>query len=209
MNQAILQTGQHQSSTIAVPNLPRFQRVKVNLLGRFMLSNYEEHPCQIIEMSPGNAKVISPVSGKKHERVVVYIDHIGRIEGEIEQEIEGGFAIIINASSRKREKLANQLTWLANRDELNLPEDRRHQRVEPENPYSHITMPDGRDYRCKVIDMSLSGAAILIDIRPAIGSPLTLGKMRARVIRHFEDGVALEFSALQNAENLIDHLNIK
>ncbi len=42
----------------------RFQRVKVSLLGRFMLSNREEHPCQVVDMSPGGARVIASVVGR-------------------------------------------------------------------------------------------------------------------------------------------------
>ncbi len=30
----------------------RFQRVRVNLLGRYMLLDKREFPCQVIEMSP-------------------------------------------------------------------------------------------------------------------------------------------------------------
>lgn len=175
----------------------RFQRVKVNLLGRFMLENKKEYPCQIINMSPGGAALVTPVVGAEGERVVAYIDHIGRIEGKIVRTFDGGFAMTVNATMRKRDKLAAQLTWLANRHELNLPEDRRHERMVPRNPYSHITLADGREYRCRVIDMSLSGAAIGIDVRPDIGSPVTLGKMRGRVVRHIEEGIAVEFTTIQ------------
>ncbi|MGO4834899.1 PilZ domain-containing protein, partial [Rhizobiaceae sp. 2RAB30] len=32
-----------------------FQRVRVKIYGRFMLEDRSEHPCQVIDMSPGNA----------------------------------------------------------------------------------------------------------------------------------------------------------
>ena len=41
----------------------------------------------------------------------------------------------IAATPRKRDKLAAQLTWLANRHILSLPEDRRHGRIVPRNPW--------------------------------------------------------------------------
>jgi len=184
------------------PDRRRFQRVKVNLLGRFMLANKREYPCQVIDMSPGGAAIIAPVTGEVGERVIAYVDHIGRIEGEIARHIDGGFAMTVNATLRKRDKLASQLTWLANRHELSLPEDRRHDRLLPKNPYSHILLPDGRQYRCKVIDVSLSGAAFNIDVKPELGTMITLGKMRARVIRHFDDGVAVEFTTMQSAASV-------
>lgn len=187
----------------------RHQRVAVNLLGRFMLSNQHEYPCQVTNMSPGGVALVTPVAGEIGERVVVYIDHIGRVEGQIARIYDGGFAITINASGRKREKLADQLTWLANRDGMDALEDRRHDRMIPQRPESHITLPDGRIYECMVIDMSISGAAVSINVRPALGTQVTLGKMRARVVRHLEQGIALEFIDTQDARALADHFGLK
>lgn len=177
--------------------MPRFQRVKVSVLGRYMLADRREFPCQILEMSPGDAIVIAPVAGTVGEKIVAYLDHIGRIEGAIVSEIEGGFVMEVIASTRKRDKMAAQLTWLANKDVLNLPEDRRHERVVPDNRHSTVILDDGRRYNCKIIDISLSGAAIELAVRPAMGTPVTLGRMRARVVRHFPDGVAVEFASAQ------------
>lgn len=177
--------------------LPRFQRVKVSVLGRYMLADRREFPCQILEMSPGDALLIAPVAGTVGERVIAYVDHIGRIEGDITSLVDGGFRMDVVASSRKREKMAAQLTWLANKDILNLPEDRRHERVVPDNRHSTVVLDDGRRYNCKIIDISLSGAAIELAVRPAMGTPVTLGRMRARVVRHFPDGVAVEFASSQ------------
>ena len=61
----------------------RFQRVRVNLLGRYMLADRREFPCQVLDMSPGGMAIIGPVSGKAGERVVAYIDHVGRLEGTV------------------------------------------------------------------------------------------------------------------------------
>lgn len=177
--------------------MPRFQRVKVSVLGRYMLADRREFPCQILEMSPGDAVVIAPVSGGVGEKVIAYIDHIGRIEGSIIDAIDGGFKMDVVASDRKRDKMAAQLTWLANKDLLNLPEDRRHERVVPDNRHSTVVLDDGRRYNCKIIDISLSGAAIELAVRPAMGTPVTLGRMRARVVRHFQNGVAVEFASAQ------------
>ena len=59
----------------------RFQRVRVNLLGRYMLSDRQEYPCQVANMSPGGMALIAPVNGQEGERVIAYIDHLGRLEG--------------------------------------------------------------------------------------------------------------------------------
>ncbi|MBE7732020.1 PilZ domain-containing protein [Devosia faecipullorum] len=181
----------------------RFQRVRVSILGRYMLADRREFPCQVLSMSPGDAVVIAPVAGIVGERIIAYLDHIGRIEGTILHQVDGGFVMDIAASPRKRDKMAAQLTWLANKDLLNLPEDRRHERVVPDIRHSTVVLDDGRRYNCKIIDISLSGAAIELDVRPAMGTPITLGRMRARVVRHFQNGVAVEFAAAQEMMNVV------
>ncbi|SON55430.1 putative glycosyltransferase [Hartmannibacter diazotrophicus] len=188
------------------PERRRFQRVKINVLGRFMLTNRNEYPCQVVNMSPGGVALMTPVTGNIGERVIAYLDHIGRIEGVITRYVEGGFAMTVNATERKRDKLASQLTWLANRHELDLPEDRRHDRIMPKDPYSQITLADGKELRCRIVDVSLSGAAVIVDQRPEIGTLVTLGRMRARVVRHFDEGVALEFAAVQSADVINNNL---
>lgn len=179
-----------------------FQRVPVKVYGRYMLEDRSEYPCQVIDMSPGDVAFRSDNPGQLGEKVIAYLDHIGRIEGVVTRRLDGGFAMTILASERKRDKLAAQLTWLANKHELDLPEDRRHERVSPRNPMSVVHMSDGRQYQCRIIDLSLSGAAVEIDVKPAIGVQVTLGTMRGRVVRHFDDGIAIEFAMVQREEAL-------
>lgn len=180
----------------------RHQRVKVNLLGRYMLSDRREFPCQVINMSPGGMALIAPVVGEPGERVIAYVDHLGRLEGKIARIIDNGFAMTIAATLRKRDKLAAQLTWLANRNILNLPEDRRHGRFVPRNPMARLILPNGNNVACRVIDLSQSGAAIAIsaELCPPVGAAVTIGKALGRVVRHIDDGFAVEFTRLQHPD---------
>ena len=188
-------------------NRRAFQRVKVNLHGRFMLEDRSEHPCQVLDMSPATATLYTEAVPRPGERVIAYIDHIGRVEGSVVRTFEGGFAVDLNTIARKREKLAAQLIWLANKHELDLPEDRRHERVVPKNSSSVLVLGDGRQYRCRILDLSLSGAAVSINVRPAIGTLVTLGGMRGQVVRHFEEGIAIEFAIVQNRDSLSEYLS--
>ena len=184
----------------------RFQRVRVNLLGRYMLADRREFPCQVLDMSPGGMAIVGPVSGKAGERVVAYIDHVGRLEGTIIRVLPNGFAMTIAATPRKRDKLAAQLTWLANRQILGLPEDRRHDRIVPRNPRSTMVLADGTAVICRIIDMSLSGAAISAEKPPEVGSLITLGKTPSRVVRHIEGGFAVEFTRMQHPDFLEENV---
>jgi hypothetical protein len=186
----------------------RHQRVKVNLLGRYMLADRREYPCQVVNMSPGGMLVVAPILGKRGDRVIAYVDHLGRLEGEIARTVENGFAMTISASVRKRDKLAAQLTWLANRQILNLPEDRRHGRFVPKNPMARLILPNGTNIACRVIDLSASGVAVAIapDLRPPVGAAVTIGKTPGRVVRHIEGGFAIEFTRLQHPDSIEDNV---
>jgi hypothetical protein len=194
-----------QSAVIPLSNeRRRFQRVKVNLLGRYMLSDRREFACQVVNMSPGGMAVIAPIRGQMSERVIAYVDHVGRLEGMIARHFENGFAMTIAATARKRDKLAAQLTWLANRHILGLPEDRRHGRITPRNPAARLILANGINLACRVIDISQSGAAVATDQRPELGAPVTIGRTPGRVVRHLEDGIAIEFTRLQHPDFLED-----
>jgi c-di-GMP-binding flagellar brake protein YcgR len=187
----------------------RFQRVNIHLLGRYMLPDRREFPCQVVNMSPGGLAMLAPGIGNVGDRVIAYLDHIGRVEGKITRIIDNGFAMSVGATPRKRDKLAAQLTWLANRDILNLPEDRRHDRIIPRNPIAILTLEDGQRMTCRMIDLSMSGAAIAAEHRPPLKSLVSLGRVQARVVRNLEDGVALEFIHEQIAETLEDNVTAR
>jgi hypothetical protein len=182
----------------------RHQRVKVNLLGRYMLSDRRDFPCQVIDMSPGGMAIVVPVLGTPGERVIAYVDHLGRLEGKITRLLDNGFAMTIAATARKRDKLAAQLTWLANRQILNLPEDRRHGRFVPRITLARLILPNGTNVSCRIIDLSASGTAVAIspELRPAVGAAVTIGKTLGRVVRHIEDGFAIEFTRLQHPDSV-------
>lgn len=171
----------------------RHYRVALTLLGRYMLPDQNEYPCQVINISPGGLALSTPTSGELGDRVVMYLDHIGRIEGVISRSWEGGFAILIRVPQLKRERLAEQLTWLANKGILTSADDREHDRVSPDDPGSMLTLPDGRQVECIMLDVSVGGASVGTREKPKIGSKVTLGRTKGRVVRHHEDGIAIEF----------------
>ncbi len=74
----------------------------------------------------------------------------------------------------------------------------------PRNPITRLILPNGLNVSCRIIDVSQSGAGIATDQRPPIGALVTLGKVSGRVVRHLEDGFAIEFTRLQHPDFLED-----
>ncbi len=171
----------------------RHARVSLTLLGRYMMADRQEYPCETIDMSPGGVLLQASVRGEIGDRVIVYLEHLGRIEGTITRHVPGGFALSISAAARKKDKLASQLTWLANRRALGLPEDRRHERITPHVLSTTIKLESGRTIPVRLVDISMSGASMIADHKPALGVGLLVGSTTAKVVRHFHDGIAVEF----------------
>jgi hypothetical protein len=182
---------------LIAPDRRRHRRVPLALLGRFMRANKQEYPCKLIDISVGGAALMSPVSVADGERIVTYLDCLGGLEGTVVRQLQGGFAVELIATQHRREKLAAQLTWLINRHELDASEARQHERVVPRISASILKLEDGTTIPCQVIDVSISGASVATDARPAIDSEVTLGKLRSRVVRHHEMGFAVRFLDIQ------------
>jgi hypothetical protein len=185
-----------------VPDRRRHRRVPVEVVGRFMREDRQEYPCQVINMSAGGMALLAPVICDEGERIVSYLDNLGRIEGVVVRPFEGGFAVRILASLYKRERIANLLTWLINQKSLGLGEERKHERIVPRVSTSKLILPNGEVHNCRIIDVSLSGASVACSVKPPIDTVVILGRMRGRIVRHHDQGIALQFVELQDPDSL-------
>ncbi|MGI8724603.1 MAG: PilZ domain-containing protein [Methyloceanibacter sp.] len=98
--------------------------------------------------------------------------------------------------------VANLLTWLINYDKLGMTEERRHERVLPRVSASKLILSNGEVHPCRVIDVSLSGASVASVAKPPLETVFILGRMRGRIVRHHEHGVAIQFSELQDPDSI-------
>jgi hypothetical protein len=174
----------------------RHSRAKVRIPGQFMRESRKEFPCVTIDMSAGGIAFAADERVHIGERIIAYLDHVGRLEGRVVREFLGGFAISMKLPPLKREKLADQLTWLANRHELGMPEDRRHERIRARTPRTTLILPGGREVMASIIDVSRSGVALSLSasVVPPAGTPVTVGVTKGRVVRVFPNGLAVEFA---------------
>jgi PilZ domain len=176
-------------------------RVKVQLSGRFMRPDRQEFDCETIDMSPGGVAFASNGPVRTGDRIVAYIHQVGRIEGTVARNFPGGFAIQMKLPPAKRDRLADQLTWLANRASLGLPEDRRHERIAPNKPQTKLRLTGGREIAGRLLDISRSGAAIAVGKPVAVGESVIVGSTHAQVVRVFDGGVAVEFAGVIPAQD--------
>ncbi|MGO8831444.1 MAG: PilZ domain-containing protein [Roseiarcus sp.] len=186
----------------------RYERIELALPGRCMLDDRLEYPCWTVDVSPAGVGIIGPHKGDIGERIVAYISEIGRIEGMIARRFAEGFALEIHAPALKRDKLAQRIAWLVKRETLGAPDERQHERIAAADQQTSLKTPDGREYAAALIDVSVPGAALSVDAAPPIGSPVTVGRTSARVVRHFPGGIAVSFDDQLRAQAAVEDVRL-
>jgi hypothetical protein len=197
------QTSASASQTFRIaPDRRRHKRVKLTLLGRFMRASKDEYPCRLIDISVGGAAISSPVVVDQGEMIVIYFDNLGGLEGTVTRCFDGGFALEFAITVRRRQKLAAQLTLLLNEQELTQVDLRRpgHDRIALSNQSLRVVYSDDEVEMCNALDVSISGASIASQNRPPIGAMITVGRLRARVARHHDQGFGVAFVDIQKVE---------
>ncbi len=174
------------------PDKRRYPRYALNLPGRFMRSDKLDYDCRLIDISVESAAMTTPVPLRVGEKLIVYLVHLGGIEGTVVRLFPGSFAMAISGTQRKRDKLALQIPRLASQSEIPEAEERQYPRVSGEEA-ALLVLPDGSTMVCPLHDVSLSGAAIVTPARPTLGAEVMVDKRRAVVVRHHERGIAVEF----------------
>jgi hypothetical protein len=170
----------------------RYPRYALSLPGRFMRSDKLDYPCRLIDISVESAAMTTPVPLVVGEKLIVYLMHLGGLEGTVIRLFPGSFAMMISGTQRKRDKLALQIPRLASQSEIPEGEERLYPRVSADEA-ALLILPDGSTMVCPLHNVSLSGAAIVTPARPALGAEVMVDKRRAVVVRHHERGIAVEF----------------
>ena len=178
-------------------NKRRYQRVCVAISGRFMREDREEFPCRVENISIGGAALLTPGICQAGETIILYLDDLGRLSGTVVRATPTGLALSFDLDTHMRNRLADRLTWLVNRDLLDGTSHRIFDRYRPGNKNVFVQYEDGSQEETRLENVSLSGASLQVIRRPRIGSRLVVGKLRAKVIRHHPKGIAVQFLDIQ------------
>lgn len=170
----------------------RHRRVNLDITVRFLLPDRSEHEGRILDISAGGIAIQTDVDVQVGQTVIMYIDEVGRFEGDVRRVFAEGFAVEFRTTWLKIERTAEQLTWHVNKKRYeDLANLRRYPR-EATTKNAILRRADGTLVACKVADMSVGGLAIEIGERPPVGEIITIGHMEGRVVRHYGAGIAIE-----------------
>lgn len=173
----------------------RHERIKVPASGRLMVPSGQEFECRVEDISEGGIALDCEASVNLIDRIVVYLDDLGRFEGTVVRVFGSGFAIETNLPAKQRQRLYERIAWL--KDGKTDADRRAHpRRVPTERQFTEspeLIFNDGQHIPCKVLDISVTGAHVKTDSRPPVGTHVTLGRMQGTIVRYTTDGVGIEF----------------
>jgi hypothetical protein len=180
----------------------RYDRVALKLPGRYLLSDGQEFECQIIDVSPSGIAIRGPMVGDIGERVVVYVQELGRVEGVVVRRSDDWFAVDLKIPSARLHKLATRIDGVVKRKAEGAPERRAYERFDFDQVRAMLQLADGQEFPALLMDVSIEGAALEIDVTPPVGAAVRIGERRAHVSRHFTGGIAVTFDGEAGGESL-------
>jgi PilZ domain len=160
-----------------------YKRVDLSLMGRYLTADQDDRELVTTNVSCDGAFIRSDAPPGAGDKIVCYFDDLGRVEADVVRGAAGGFAIRFHTSTLKRDKLADRLTWLLNKDKLGLIEDRAATRFAATGQ-AVVILSDGRQLQCRLTDISLTGAAFeAFGTPPFVGDRVHTGNLPAEVMR--------------------------
>jgi len=168
----------------------KYDRVPVALGGAIFATGITRE-CQIMDLSQGGAhlRLDKPIAleGDLH----LYIKGFGRFQTQVvwncDNEMAVRFIVDNSAVSGLLKGLANYMKGI----DAAQTEERKEVRV-PTSIVAVCRMAGGAAIPCEIIDASMRSMSLRIFARPRIGSLVTLGGTKVRVIRHHSKGIAVQ-----------------
>lgn len=167
-------------------------RAALPLKARFLDENRQERPCLIVNISAGGALLRAKSAPAAGEKIVLYVDQVGRFEADVIRSDNQTFAVSYEKRRAGNAKTADNLTEIMNRGPR-ATDRRKNPRIE-QDATTTVRLEDGNLRECAILDISLTGASLEISPRPPLGTRVVLGRTTAKVVRRHDKGVGVVFT---------------
>jgi hypothetical protein len=196
---------------VSIERFLKQRAVDLTMDGTYVLPNWYDpegrlrtFSCRATRVSPFRMMVEAPVVGKVGDNLTSYFRDFGNFEGTISDTTNRGLLLEFEMTRAMRARLAEKLIWLEKKtkDPCSISDARKHPRFVPKSSQSTLTLADGGIHACTILDVSLSGVAVIAETQPPVGTPLAVGACVGRVVRQFPEGFAVKFVKEQTREEL-------
>lgn len=168
----------------------RAERTPLKLGGRYMLSDGVELQCRTIDVSVTGVALEGYIAPDLGEHVIVYLDELGRIEGNVARRGDGWFAIDARTSQSRIRRIEEKIAALSGKspETLGLAAHSSPRR-------SAILRTDfGQEFSVQVSDESPTGATVSCNAKLLPGTRVTIDGERGIVGLEGHEGFLVEFA---------------
>ncbi len=154
-----------------------------------MLSDGGEFHCQTIDVSATGVAIQAYVVAKLDERVVVYLDELGRIEGVVVRRGEDWFAIEARTSQSRIDRIAQKIAALSGESGEAFTVAPIAARIRS----ATLRTAFGQDFAVALSGETEASAKVLAKFKLLPGAHVTIDGLRAVVDRDSPDGFFVVF----------------
>ena len=183
----------------------KYERVLVALEGAIYAGGIAQE-CQILDLSPGGARVRIGIPIPPHEELHLYIKGFGRFRAQVVRSNGNEIALQFVVDNESVLGLLRGLSNYVKGLDTAQTKQRKEVRV-PVSIAAVCRMADGAAVPCEIVDASMRSMSLRISERPRIGSVVTLGGSKVRVTRHHSQGIAVQ--CLPAPSGKFDRFNLK
>lgn len=172
-----------------------FPRLKARMPARLLINNETSGKGTLFDLSAGGVGVLTDVKVAAGDHIVMHLDGGARLEGTVMRLLADGFGVELTMSEAKRSRLIDALEPMVESVEeiVELPMNRRvAERVAGLRMETECHTENGI-LECRIVDMSLTGAAIESNTEIAIGTAITIGQTRGKVVRRYGKTYGIHF----------------
>jgi hypothetical protein len=180
-------------------NNRKFQRVLVALDGAIFAAGVMQ-ACQILDLSPGGARLRRENPTPLEGEIYLYIKGFGRFRAQVVRCRDAEVAVRFVVDNDVVMALLKGLSNYAKGYDTAHTKERKEVRVAT-SIAAVCRMADGAAIPCEIIDASMRSMSLRISERPRIGSLVTLGRTKVRVVRHHSQGIAVQCIPAPPAKN--------
>jgi hypothetical protein len=145
----------------------------------------------------------------KGERLRVYVEILGPLEGKVIARTASGFRLALVMSERDRAKFKGLIGAIKERAAAGLPLGRRHERIVPVHRQVSVVDANGGLCSGRIVDLSRSGASVKVEGVFEVGDSVRIGeRTEATVVRPIEGGMAVQFISFIPFEEFTKHVRL-
>jgi hypothetical protein len=159
----------------------------------FVPATESEIDCSVTSLSSDGANIRTSQASSIGSEIALYIDGFDRFTASVVWTTQDAVGLKFNCSPSKRERTAEKIRCYLEGNPVP-GGGSQHARSSAIHSVRNFRRRNGETANFEVIDISLSGASLRTRCRPAIDEIITIGTVEGRVARHFDEGIAVEFT---------------